>query len=236
MRGMLSKKSFKLLVFAIILVAIASTLAFRRYQEVHGPSYMYEEWLSSMIDFHYELHFAEDREDFRQGLRHIDDGFGNIIYYPFEEGHSFQRFVPFDWNRAYIFKPGTTKGEIEDIIGFKDMDGFLTGKRNPQRYGGGWQLVVSDNLIFRGIPSRVRENYTQILFINDKFHGYSVIAFSLHARKPYIFDFGSFDYDDYIRINSDWSATDDGGEDTPRVRVMRERENGKIVVRLIFQE
>lgn len=45
---------------------------------------------------------------------------GNIYNLSDTEEFVFNDIVPFDWDKVYTFEPGTTKAEIEKILGFKN--------------------------------------------------------------------------------------------------------------------
>ena len=81
----------------------------------------------------------------------------------------------FTWNHAYVFQAGTTRNEIEKIIGFSDAN----------------------------IPRVVREGYAQILFVSDgldELYDNSVRA-NVHGRKPYRLYVEGFGNENYVRLN-----------------------------------
>ena len=80
----------------------------------------------------------------------------------------------FRWSSVYIFQPGTTKSEIEAIIGFED----------------------------RNIPEVIREGYTQMLFVQDRHIYHWNVAANIHGRKPYRFYVEGFHDEPYVRL--DW--------------------------------
>ena len=96
---------------------------------------------------------------------------GTLEYISIEDGLPLSEVIQDVWNRAYIFEPGTTRAEIESVIGFED------------------------NRLMRV----VREGFTQILFIDDTFSR-SILALNLHAREDFKFDLGEFNENGYIKI------------------------------------
>jgi len=87
----------------------------------------------------------------------------------------FTDLAAFLWDHAYIFQPGTTRSEIEAIIGFED----------------------------RNIPELIREEYTQILFVNDSHMDSDIwsVAANIHDIKPYRFYVEGLEGESYARIN-----------------------------------
>jgi len=94
----------------------------------------------------------------------------------FDRDFWFPDIAAFEWDYAYIFRPGTTKSEIERIIGFEN----------------------------ESIPDIVVEGYTQMLFICESFnsgnHNGGVV--SIHGVRPYRFYVEGFDNEEYLRITN----------------------------------
>ena len=206
-----------LLAVAIVVIAVNS---YRYYKEINSYAFFSQTWMENEILHMHELFFRENPPTF-------DDGFGNIIEFPYYDGYSLSMLVHSRWSRAYIFKPGTTGVEIEDVIGFEDLAGFAAWQ-SSERFSSAtvFENYISTNERWRGIPDIVKEGYAQIILIEDNIdaaHG-GVIRLSLHANTFYTFDFGNFEDSNYVRILY---------EDKPRVRVMEKKEDGKAVVRLI---
>jgi hypothetical protein len=87
------------------------------YSTINSEQYKRERWLGIIVH-HYS-----------------DAANHNSIY----EVRPLEDLALFFWDYAYFFKPGTTKTEIEEILGFKD----------------------------KHIPKVVKEGYTQALFVID---------------------------------------------------------------------
>jgi len=218
MKKLLNKK----LVVIIIVLASATAIFFiiDHHREIDSRAFRSQARIERNILSTHELFLREHPPAF-------DDGFGNIIEFPYYEGYSlFLSFAPpfQSGGRAYVFKPGTTREEIKDTIGFENLAGFVV-RSNDGR------LDHSPSERWRGIPRVVREGYAQILFVSNNNISHSweeyAITLSLHANTFYTFDFGDFGDNNYIRILY---------ENNPRVRVMEEKEDGKIVIRLISQD
>jgi hypothetical protein len=78
------------------------------------------------------------------------------------------------WYYAYVFKPGTTRSEIHEIIGFEDED----------------------------VPAVVVEDYTQMLLVRTGAEGANRrVAINIHGRKPYRF-YVDFQSKNYVRLTS----------------------------------
>ena len=126
----------------------------------------------------YSMHNLEVNRNERQ-LEHWLDFWVNrvndIYDGDFDRGFWFADIAGFTWDHAYIFQPGTTRSEIEAIIGFED----------------------------RNIPELIREGYTQILFVNDSHIDSDIwsVAANIHDIKPYRFYVEGLEDERYIRIN-----------------------------------
>lgn len=140
------------------------------------------------------------------------------IFYSQEDG------VPLNWvtrmflvgeisiepTYIFVFTPGTTRAEIEAVIGLED----------------------------RRLPRVVREGHTQLI-VTQHFYWYwgtrhervrriyppgTHVKVNIHANTSFIFDFGDFGESNYIRISM---------REPHRVRMFRCEEVDKIVVQLI---
>jgi len=152
------------------------------------------------------------------GWGRMYDEFRNAIHNPYEEGIPFYELTPFSWTHAYIFKPGTTRAEIEEVIGirigfFPRIENFFGsfGRRN-QRF----DRVVNQRWVrTRRFPRVVREDYTQIIFVNNRAstawirgdrtllainRGEIYISANIHASTFYELNFGEFGDSNHIEI------------------------------------
>jgi len=92
--------------------------------------------------------------------RTLDRTIGEVYIVAMYRETGFTSYAPFGWSYAYIFRPGTTRYEIEGILGFED----------------------------NRIPEVIQEGYTQMLFVLEKRDSTeSVITANVHSIKSYMF-------------------------------------------------
>ena len=127
--------------------------------------------------YNLEVNVNERRFEFQLERRvaEIESMRGSRFEGQYDDGFYFFHLAGLAWSNAYIFQPGTTKSEIEAIIGFED----------------------------RNIPEVIREGYTQMLFVQDWWHiSHRNVAANIHGRKPYRFYVEGFEgsNESYIKI------------------------------------
>jgi len=190
------------------LISIAIVVNYVHCDVIDDDTYRLERRLDQSIYFAYRLMQDEPMMTSHGYVLYWRDGgdIGNIAYHPFEEGLYFSTIVNYWWTRAYIFKPGTTRAEIEAIVGFE----------------------------YDRLPQIVKEEYTQILIVYDWLPGDELgrveVNVNMYSRKDYKFDFGEFNDTNYIKI---YFPGERSLEYIPRVRVERCEDCEKIVVRKV---
>lgn len=123
--------------------------------------------------------YKEYSSTINRNEREFDRWVGRDYIAAIDEEYWLKALSPFQWHSAYIFRPGTTRDEIESIIGCED----------------------------KNIPEIIVEGYTQILFVayaRDAGIPRQVMA-NIHGVKPYRFYVEGFQSseDIYVVISSD---------------------------------